>query len=398
MRSPVRALFERRSGDDPSRIPTNGSLASTPAGIAVSERTALAHIAVYRCVALIADAVSMLPVDALRRSPDGSRVPVRSSLVEQPNSEMTNFEFWQRNLTAVLLRGNTINVVTARDALLYPTQLTPVHPDDVRKIERVNGRRVYSFANGQTLDQADVMHVPGLIRPGEMWGMSPIEAGKSGIGLSIAAEQFGARWFGDGATPSSILESDENLTPEDAAEAQTMWVKAHGDGHRKPAVLGGGLKWRQIQVTPNESQFLETRRYSASEIASLYRIPPHMVGDVEKSTSWGSGIEEQGIGFVVFTLGPWLTRFEQALSALLPRGQQVKFNVSALLRGNAKDRMLAYAVGRQWGWLSVNDIRALEDMQPLTEGGDIYLQPLNMIDAEQALDVLLKKDQGGPNG
>ena len=167
------------------------------------------------------------------------------------------------------------------------------------------------------------------------------------------------------------------------------WMKAHHGRSRVPAVLDNGLKWNQITVNPEESQFIETRRLQGAQIAGLYRVPPHMVSDTDRGTSWGTGIEEQGIGFVVYTLGPWISRFESAISSLLPRGQYVKFNMNQLLRGRQKDRFASYAIGRQWGWLSVNDIRQLEDLPPV-EGGDTYLQPLNMIDAAQALDVLVK--------
>lgn len=394
-------LFERRaySGilSDPSKIPSNGSLGGTVSGPAVNERTSLRHIDVYACESLIADAIAMLPIDVFRKT-GNTRTPVPSSLAEQPNPEMTRFDFWQRAVTSVLGAGDSFNVVTARDRAGYGTQLTPVHPDDVTKVDRDPTTRIirYHLRGGDIIPRFDMMHVPGFILPGELRGMSVLEAGRQGIGLAVAAEEFGARWFGEGATPSSILESDQPYNEDAAKAAQEAWTRAHGDRHRKPAVLFGGLSWKQIQITPEESQFLETRQFQTSQIARLFRVPPHMIGSIEKSTSWGSGIEEQGIGFVVYTLGPWLTRFEQGLSALLPRDQFARFNVSALLRGNAKDRFLSYAVGRQWGWLSVNDIRALEDLAPV-EGGDVYLQPLNMIDAKEALEVLLAKTtpQGG---
>lgn len=398
-------LFERRSYhgvmEDPARIPSNGSVAASAAGVAVNDRTALRHIDVYACQSLIADALAMLPVRAFRRVSDVERQPVRSSLVEQPSPSMTPFDFWQRLALSVLGRGNAYAMVTARDANDYATQLTPVHPDDVLKVDRdpVTKMAQYRVRGVGVVPRYDMMHVPGFILPGELTGMSVLEAGRGGIALSMAAEEFGANFFGDGATPSSVLESDQPYNEDEAKAASDAWKRAHGNRHRYPAVLMGGLKWKQITITPEESQFLETRQFQTSQIARLHRVPPHMIGDVERSTSWGSGIEEQGIGFVVYTLGPWLCRFEQGLSALLPRGQFAKFNVSALLRGNAKDRFLAYAIGRQWGWLCVDDIRALEDLTPLPDGaGQTYLQPLNMVDASQALDLLLSKvpSQGGP--
>lgn len=397
-------LFERRAYSgvltDPSKIPSNGDLGGTVSGPAVNVRTSLRHIDVYACESLIADAIAMLPVDVFRKA-GPARTPVASPLAERPNAEMSRFDFWQRAVTSVLGSGDSFNVVSARDRSGYASQLTPVHPDDVRKVDRDPVTKIvrYHLRGGDIVPKFDMMHVPGFILPGELRGMSVLEAGRQGIGLSMAAEEFGARWFGDGATPSSILESDQPYNEDAAKAAQQAWMKAHGDRHRKPAVLFGGLSWKQIQITPEESQFLETRQFQTSQIARLFRVPPHMIGSIEKSTSWGSGIEEQGIGFVVYTLGPWLARFEQALTALLPSDHFARFNVSALLRGNAKDRYLAYAIGRQWGWFCVDDIRALEDLPPLPDGaGQTYLQPLNMIDAKEALEVLLAKTtpQGGP--
>lgn len=397
-------LLERRvySGilADPSKIPSNGDLGGAVAGPVVNERTAQRHIDVYACQSLIADSIAMLPGSVYERVSATERRPLDGvPLADQPNPEMTRFDFWQRAVLSVLGAGDSFNAITGRDANGYATQLTPIHPDDVTRISRNadTGRLVYRLRNGQEIDGLDMMHVPGFVMPGQLRGLSVLEAGRQGIGLSMAAEEFGARWFGDSATPSSILESDQDYNEDAAKQAQRAWMKAHGDRHRKPAVLFGGLKWRAIQITPEESQFLETRRFQTTQIARLHRVPPHMIGDVEKSTSWGSGIEEQGIGFVVYTLGPWITRFEQALTALLPRNQFYRFNVNALLRGNTKDRYLAYAIARQWGWLNVDDIRALEDLSPLPDGaGQTYLQPLNMVDAAEALDVLVKDSQGGP--
>jgi HK97 family phage portal protein len=163
-------------------------------------------------------------------------------------------------------------------------------------------------------------------------------------------------------------------------------------------VLGGGLKWKAVQIPPNESQFLETRKLNTEQVARIWRVPPHMIGAISDHASQGGGkgLEEQGIGYAVFTLGAYLFRLEAALSStkISPRGQYAKFNVGGLLRGNTRDRYAAYAIARQWGWLSVNDIRALEDLAPIDDG-DAYLQPLNMVDAQKALEVLLNDTNTG---
>jgi HK97 family phage portal protein len=174
-----------------------------------------------------------------------------------------------------------------------------------------------------------------------------------------------------------VLETDSELTEDQVLLTQKSWISSHG-GRRRPAVLSGGFKWKPITITPEESQFLETRRMQVSEIARLFGIPPHMIGDVEKSTSWGTGIEQQSIGFVTYTLRPWLTRIESALSRQLPGQQFVRFNVDGLLRGDTKSRYESYRMGIDGGWLNPDEVRALEDRPPIPDGtGQKFRQPMN---------------------
>ena len=314
----------------------------------------------------------------------------------------SEYDFKFRIMDSLLGDGNAYAEICAVDAYGYPTVIHPVHPDCVREV-RLNpmGEVEYVMHDGEVMgavrDGGTMFHVRGYSQAGSLKGISPIMAGRQGIALSMAAEEFGARFFGDGAHPSGYLTTSGDIDQDQATQLKRRWIQTYGGLNREPAVLYGGLEWKPISVSPEESQFIETRKFQSAQIAALYRIPPHMVGDTDKNTSWGTGIEEMGLGFVTFTLGPWLTRLEQAMSYLTPRGQYTKFNVGALLRGRAQDRYSAYATARQWGWMSVNDIRELEDLAPIP-GGDSYLQPLNMVDASQAMDVLLKDkpDPAGP--
>ena len=206
--------------------------------------------------------------------------------------------------------------------------------------------------------------------------MSPIRQAAVAIGMGLEAENYGYRYFRDSAQPSSVLETDQQLDDAAIRQQQQNWISSHG-GRRRPAVLSGGFKWRPISISPEESQFLETRRYQKGEIAMMYGIPPHMIGDTEKSTSWGTGIEQQSIGFAIYTLRPWLSCVENAMGQLLPRGQFVRFDTSALLRGDLKARYDAYRVARETGWMSVNEIRLHEEMEAIGPEGDVYLQPMN---------------------
>lgn len=359
-------------------IPRNSEGYWTDAGEHVNDRTALRLAAVYACVRLLADSVSSLPLDAYRkRGPVREEISPPPALIRKPSNHLENFEFLFQTVTSLALRGNSFHLINKRDAFEYPIEMEPIHPDCVQvEADEKTGLPTYAI-EGTRVPRHDLVHIRRFSLPGSVVGLSPIQQAQVGIGLGLAAEKFGARWFGQSATPSSVLETDQNLDEMQARRLQKAWISSHG-GKRHPAVLSGGVKWRPISVTPEESQFLETRAFQRGEIAMLFGIPPHMIGDTNKATSWGSGIEQQSIGFVTYTLRPWLSCIESALSALLPRGQFVKFNVSALLRGDTAARYEAYSTGRLGGWLSVNEIRALEDMPPVGPEGDTYIQPLNM--------------------
>lgn len=402
----IRAALERRGfGEELAKIPGPLDGHRSHAGPIVTEDTALRHIDVYKNVSLIADAIAMLPLRAFRQAAfvdsEGrtqlyaERVARQPSLLmdPMPGDLASEFSFKHRVMSSLLLGGHTFNEAAAVDAQGFPSVLMPIHPSKVLDI-RVGrgGRTEYHMHDGGVMgdirDGGTMVAWPGFIQSGKLRGISPIRAGMQGIALGMAAEQFGAKWFGDGAHPSGYLSNKEDVGETKAKETKAGWVRAYSGLSREPAYLYGGLEWHPIQINPDESQFIETRQLQAGQIASLFRNPPHLVGDMTKTTAWGTGLEELGIGFVVYTLGPWISRFEQAMSFLLPRGQFAKFNVGALLRGKTSERNAAYAVGRQWGWLSVNDIRQLEDMPPV-EGGDIYLQPLNMVEASEALALLM---------
>jgi HK97 family phage portal protein len=383
-------LFGRRGETPPEEraitslnsIPKNSEQwAGGAAGIPVNDRTAMQHATVFACVRLIADSIAMLPLHAYRKV-GGVRQEIdpTPSLISRPYPGMSQFEWVHQVVTSLVLRGNTFGVVTARDRLEYPTQILPVHPDDVVvEVQDMGLPRIPVYwVGGERVPIEDMVHIKRFTLPGDVEGLSPIRQAATGIGLSLAAEKYGARFFGDSANPSSVLESDQDLTEDQVTRTQKQWIASHG-GRRHPAVLSGGFKWRPIAIMPEESQFLETRGYQRGEIAMLFGVPPHMIGDTQKSTSWGTGIEQQSIGYVTYTLGGWISCIEGALNMLTPRGTFVKFNVDGLLRGDQKSRYDAYTQARNAGWMNVDEIRSLEDMPPIPGGaGQSYIQPLNM--------------------
>lgn len=347
------------------------------AGVYVSEQTAMQHLAVFACVRLLADAIAVLPIDVFRKNGD-SRVNLPTPpVLEDPDPDINGFEFIQQVVTSLALRGNSYELITARDKYEWPSARRPIHPDMMTVTRGDDGRPVYKI-HGELIPRADVLHIRRLTLPGHVVGLSPIEQARQSIGLGLAAERFGARWFGDSADPSAVLESDANVPDAEAMRVMQSWVSSHG-GRRHPAFLSGGLKYRPISITPEESQFLQTRGFQRGEIAMFFGIPPHMIGDTEKSTSWGTGIEQQSMGWIKFSLMPWLRCIEGAYSrVLLPRGQFMRFNVDAMLRGDTISRYTAYTQARNAGWLSVNEIRTKEDMDGIGPDGDTFIQPLNM--------------------
>jgi len=363
---------------------------STWAGVNVSTDAALGYISVFAAVNLIADAIASFPVHAYRKSGTARRaVPTQPAWLDdvngQPNPETDRFTWVHRLVNSMGLDGNAYGLIADRDKLGYPSEIWNLHPDDTTPIRqggeiryRVKGRSRtlgrYSRAN----PNGEVVQVKWF-DAGGLRGLSPIEkVARQGIAMGLASEEYGARFFGQGAIPPGIVSVEGAPTPA-ALKEMAKWFRDQYGGRARahtPAVMSGA-KWEPVSITPEAAQFLETRRFQVSEIARMYRVPPHLIGDVERSTSWGSGIEEQNRAFYTLTLVPWLRRIESTLNALVPRGQYVRFDPAGLLRGDIKARYAAYNVGRQGGWLSVNEIRALEEMDEV-DGGDAYLQALNM--------------------
>lgn len=399
----VRNLVEARAVtswgpyDDPRRIPSNGETGTVHSGQPVNDRTALNLVAFYACVRLLADTVASLPWHEYRKVAGAREELPQPALLRDPYVEVTDFDWKHMMMVSLAMRGNFYGLVLERDALEFPTQIMPLHPDIVdRQAERVGGRvtgRIVTRIDGDVIPPADLFHVRGFTPPGASDGLSPVNMARHAIGLGLAAQQFGGQWFGDGAAPSSLLSSKQPLDEGQAKRAQIQWIKSHG-GRRYPAVLTGDWTYQAITITPEESQFLGTRNFSIKEMAMLFGVPPHMIGDTERSTSWGTGIEHMSIGFATYTLRSWLTRIEAAVTRLRPRGRFVRFGLAALLRGDTKSRYESYRLAREASWLNVDEIRALEDRPPLPDGaGQDYIQPLNFA----PLGTDPRQQQGGTN-
>jgi HK97 family phage portal protein len=378
-------FYAPSGGGDPWAIPTNGSLAAvTTAGVQVTEDTAMQLIAVSACVRILSDAVAGLPFDAVR-----SQGAVRTTLepppaiVADPFGGANDTRFPTRRtgisqiMVSLLLRGNAYSLVLARDFMGRPTRLRVLHPDRVDCQYNDAGERTYQV-DRKPVDAGDIIHLLGMCYPESATGISVISHAKQAIGLGLAAEEFGARFFGNGAHMSGIVHVPGDLDKERARQLKESFTASHGGlkNAHTVGVLSGGAEWKPISVTPDDAAFLGTRAAQNLDIATLFGIPPHMLGQVDKTTSWGTGIEQQGLGFLAYTLSPWLGRIEDAWSAMLPKPHTARFNADALLRTDTAGRYAVYSAARAAGILTQNEIRALENFGPV-DGGDDISAPLN---------------------
>ncbi len=397
MKNPFTALFRARDKPkDSVSAATTFSFGLSGSGKSVNARTAIQVSAVYACVRVIAETVASLPFSVFEQDRQGTQKapdhPLYRLLHDEPNPEMTSFVWREAMLTHLLLWGNSYSQIL-RAGRGNIVGIYPLLPDRMEVDRDDKGMLTYTYSttNGQQvkLRPEDVLHIPGLGFDGVM-GYSPIAVERNAVGLSIAAEEFGSKFFGNGATPSGILTHPN--TVKNPKALRESWMAAYGgsSNSNRIAILEEGMTFTRISMPNNEAQFLETRKFQVEEICRIYRVPPHMIGDLEHATF--SNIEHQSIDFAVHCIRPWLVRIEQSINrALFSENEKgryyCQFNLDGLMRGSYKERMEGYAIGRQNGFLSANDIRRLENQNPIpaSEGGDAYLVNGNMIPISQAL-------------
>ncbi len=412
-----------RSRDKPTNATPGSSyrffLGGSTSGKAVTERSAMQMTAVYSCVRILAEAIAGLPLHLYTYKEDGGKEkaighPLYLLLHDEPNPEMSSFVFRETLMTHLLLWGNAYAQII-RNGKGEVVALYPLMPNRMTVDRDSSGQLFYSYqmnnsdaptmkAGTMILKPSDVLHIPGLGFDG-LVGYSPIAMAKNAIGLAIATEEYGAKFFANGATPGGLLEYPG--TVKDPDRVRESWNKGFSGSQNagKVAILEEGMKYTPISIAPEQAQFLETRKFQINEIARIFRVPPHMVGDLEKSSF--SNIEQQSLEFVKYTLDPWVVRWEQSLSRALFTPEEkkqyfFKFNVEGLLRGDYQSRMNGYATARQNGWMSANDIRELENLDriPAEEGGDLYLINGNMLPLVRAgafADIDSGKEESEPD-
>ena len=364
---------------------------STDSGVSVTPDTALTYSAVYAAVRCIAESVSSLPLNYYERLPGGGKAhakanPLHHLLHDEPNPEMTSLQWREASMAHLLLHGNSYTEIV-RDLEGNAVELWPIDPTMVAPKRTDSGELYYELNRGKNFITANnMLHIPGLSFDG-ISGVSPITLARQSLGLSMAIEQFGAGYFGRGARPGGVLTFPGQLSPEARQNLRRSFEELHAGGanSHRVALLEAGLKWEAIGVPPDDSQFLQSREFQIIEVARWFNLPPNKLKDLSK-TSYNS-LEQMEISFVVDTLRPWLVRWEQQLNRKIIRPKDrgsyfFEHNVDGMLRGDQASRYQSYSVGRNWGWLSVNEIREKENQNPI-EGGDVYMVPLNM----QSLDT-----------
>jgi len=376
------------------------------AGVLVNTESALGVAAFRACVTLLAESIAQLPCELYRRTENGGREratdhPVYKLIHSAPNRKDTTFEYFEQAQGSLGIDGNHIALIE-RDSFGYPQELIPINFKKVTVLKGQDGMPYYRLLDyNETVPMHMVHHIKYFSLDGYV-GLSPLQTNVDTIGLTIATEQHAAAVFQRGATMSGVIERPREA-PAIADQSKIdrlleKFTERHGGGLRNAfsvALLQEGMQYKQLAMDNEKAQLIESRGFGVIEICRLYKVPPHMIQHLDKASF--NNIEHQGLQYVIYTLLPWVKRHEAAMmrDLLLPDERNdyyIEFNISGLLRGDQKSRYEAYAIGRNWGWLSVNDIRRLENMPPIT-GGDRYLTPLNMVDSSTAKNSLNATEQ-----
>lgn len=390
--APPRASYQDKSGGVIINTPQElerylASGAETRSGAVVTPETAMRVAAVYACVRIISGAVANLPLDIKRRVDARTREDASDSSIwrvmrRRPNQWQKPAQFRRMMQAHVLLRGNAY-AVKVKNSRGEVQSLIPLHPDrmEVRQLDDLTLEYIWTRKDGGRVryKQDEIFHLLGLTLDG-IRGVSPITYARETIGLSLAMENHGASVFKNGAKMSGVLKHPNQIGREAMENLKSSLedFRQGGAQEGKDLVLEEGMSYDRMSMTQEDAQWIESRKFSRSDIAMFFGVPPHMIGDTEKSTSWGSGIEQQSQGFVTYTLEDHLTMWEEGVTVDLIPDERVyaRFQRAALVRGDLKARWGAYKDGMQWGVWSPNEVRALEDENP-REGGDIYYDPPN---------------------
>jgi HK97 family phage portal protein len=362
------------------------------AGKAVNADTAMNLSAANACVRLLSETIGAMPLMVYERLDDGGRRPAKEHwsyalLHDSPNADQTPVEYWEGQVAALALWGN--GLARKEKAGGRVVALQPFSPAATTVSRQRNGRLRYSYVEfgvRHDLDEDDVVHIRGFGTDRD-WGLSPIAMARHSLGLAMAADEAAAKLFANGMVSSGFIETQKFLTKEQRAQFETSLEKFKGSTNAgKLMTLEGGFAFKPLSINPEDMQMLESRRFNVEEICRWFRVPPFMIGHTEKSTSWGTGIEQQQIGFLTFTLAPYLARIQQRLNASLlspvdRRKYYVEFNIESLLRADSAGRAAFYSTMAQNGGITRNEIRVRENL-PKMPGGDVLTVQSNLVPLE----------------
>jgi HK97 family phage portal protein len=340
-------------------------------GEVVSEINVFASTAILSAVTLLADSVSSMPIDIIKRKPNQIQKLSTPSVFQYPNDRQNMFEFLHQLMATLALNGNAY-IYAPRGSNGLPVEMRNISPAQVKKIVQTDtGTYIYTIGREQ-FSSDDVKAVHWLLMPNQLRGVSPMEALRNTIGTGLAMDRFLAQFYGEGATPSSVLETDGAITPEQAQQIAQNWEQAHYK-HRKPAVLQGGLKWRSITTSAADMQMLEHKESIIRDIARVYRIPLHLIIGTGGDTQTYTNLEGTGAAFYKYTLLGWVRRLETTLSEFLPYNQEVRFDATEFLRADLMTRVQAQTMQIANGSLTPNEAREIENREPY-DGGDTFVR------------------------
>lgn len=379
----------RSSPENPSTSLSNpaawltGLFNSSKTGVNVSEDNALTFSAVYAAVRIISETIASIPLNVYVSDGETRNIarehPIQMLLAEAPNKVSSSFTFREAMAANLVLHGNAYAKIEFNGAG-RPISLVPLNPLKV-EVKVLDGEKVYIFNDKHTYLDYEVLHFVGLSFNG-LTGKSPIQVAREAVAIGLSAQEYGARFYSNGANTGGVITAPGRLSLEAINRLKASWNRANGGNSNAhgTAILEEGMKYEKIGLDPEAAQFLQSRKFQVNEIARIFRVPPSYLADLDNSST-RANVEQQAIQFVRDCITPYVRRMEVELNRKLfredERNYYAYFTMEGLMRGDLQARYQAYAIARQWGWLSVNDIRDLENLNPV-EGGDVYLQPLNM--------------------
>ena len=378
----------------------------TSSGMRVSNDQAMRLTAVYACVRVLSETFATMPFVLYRNKPGGGKDIIKDHWLnrlfdKRPNEYQNPFEWREMLQGHLVLRGNAFNRIIANGRGEI-TDLVPIHPDRVRVQVLDDGNYRYLVKNQKGTDdillRGEMWHIRGLSSDG-LIGLNPIEMARESIGMAMSAQDYGSRFFANDARPTAgWIEMTGGFSTDDARKTfRASWQALQtGQNRGKVPVLENGMKYHEVGMTNKDSQFIEARQFQKTDIASIFRVPPHLIGDLSRSTN--NNIEQQSLEFEKFTMTPWCERWEASVEAELlfdDDDLEIEFDSTGLMRGDSKGRAEYYASGVQNGWLTRNEARAQENLDPIV-GLDEPLMPLNMIEADDVAEPSQPKQNIAP--